>query len=224
MLHRHSHLFTALGCLQTLRVLCQSSGLADTWSESCAVMLARWCPQTDSVCPLLPPLMSEMGEATHNQPPVQLWAPPAWQDSPLAMAWAQLCVPGNGWGKDKMVPAEDAIRQGWGCCVGKELQSAGMGVLLSEPTPFVEVEQQTLLLLSDVRSSLCSWLSFPEGSVLILASCRILLGSAWIPPRWGPGEWGSCPISCTAYTVPCPIYQAGGDWCRCQLWDIICWR
>lgn len=60
MLCKCLHLFTALGCLQTARVLCQSAELADTWSESCAATLARCCPQTDTVCPFLPPLGSEM--------------------------------------------------------------------------------------------------------------------------------------------------------------------
>lgn len=148
MLRKCLHLFTALGCLQTICVLCQSSELADTWSESCAVTLAQRCVSRLTVSALsYHPWWVRWGKQhTANLLCISGLHQPC-QESPLAVAWAQprpACVAGNAWGKDEMAPAGDAIWQSWGCCVGKEVQPAVMGVLLSEPTSFVEIAQQKL--------------------------------------------------------------------------------
>lgn len=103
-----SHLFTALGCLQTVGVLCQSSELADTWSERCAATLAQICPQSESFCPFPPPWWVRR-EKTRGWSSVQLLDPSSrlYQPrhvSPLSVAWAQpwpACVPGTGWVRDK---------------------------------------------------------------------------------------------------------------------------
>lgn len=197
--------------------------------ELCSDAGTVLCLQTDSVCPLLSPLMSEMGETTHSQPPVQLRAPPA---SPrvtschgLSTAMACLCT-------------RECLREGWnGSCRRCHLAELRLlcgegGAACCDGSPALRAyaicgdsaTKTWCCSKMDVRSSLCSSLSFPEGSVLILAVCRILLVSAWIPSRWGPGGWGSRPISFTTSTVPFRIYQAGVDWCRSQLWNLISWR
>lgn len=145
MLHKCLHLFTALGCLQTIL----SPPRAQGW-QTPDLRAVQWCwhgaVSRLSVCPLLSPLIGEMGQTTPSQPSVQLWAPPAQQDSAIATTWAQpwpALFPGNGWGKGKTVPAENANRQGW----GQKALWAERGAAcwdrspVSQPAPFVELEQ-----------------------------------------------------------------------------------
>lgn len=109
MLCKCSHLFTALGCLQTVGVLCQSSELADTWSERCAATLAQICPQSESFSALSHHPDEWDGKNPRGWSSVQLLdhSSGLYQPrhvSPLSMARAQpwpACVPGTGWVRDK---------------------------------------------------------------------------------------------------------------------------
>lgn len=63
-----------------------------------------------------------------------------------------------------MVAAENAIRQG--CPVGEEVQFAETAVLLSEPEPFVGVEQQKLGAVVRWVLEACCVLHYPSLKVL----------------------------------------------------------
>lgn len=71
--------------------------------------------------------------------------------------------------------------------MGKEVQSAEIGVLLSEPTPLVEVEQQELGAVVRWMLEACCVLHYPSPKVLFsfLAVCRVL---GWALHGYLPGE------------------------------------